>query len=52
MIANDFLQVYDVLEPHYKDFQINSFQTIGWADPYPDDDKFIIGSLDDGDNLL
>jgi hypothetical protein len=31
---------------------INSFQTIGWSDPFPQDDEFIIGSLDDGDNLV
>ena len=24
---------------------------MGWSDPYPDDDQFITGSCDDGDNL-
>lgn len=28
-------------------FLINRFYTVGFADPYPDDDKFIIGSIDD-----
>lgn len=51
VIAKDFLKVYGLLECHYKSYQINSFKSIGWADPYPNDDKFITGSLDDGDNL-
>ena len=34
-----------------KPFFINGFQTVGWSDPYPDDDTFIQGSCDDGDNL-
>lgn len=28
-------------------YMINRFFTIGFADPYPDDDKNIIGSVDD-----
>ena len=42
---------YDICDS-YKPFVINSFQTIGWSDPFPQDDEFIIGSLDDGDNLV
>ena len=32
-----------------KGFNINSFTQIGLEDPFPDDDKFIKGSLDDVD---
>ena len=49
-ISNDFLVKYKLVDQPMAYF-INSFQTVGWADPYPDDDKFIKGSLDDGDNL-
>ena len=51
VISKDFLKVYGLIECHYKDYQINSFRSIGWADPYPNDDQFITGSLDDGYNL-
>ena len=50
-IAKDYLVKYDICDS-YKPFVINSFQTIGWSDPFPHDDEFIIGSLDDGDNLV
>ena len=49
-IAKDFLVRYDICD-EYKPFVINSFQTIGWSDPFPNDDEFITGSLDDGHNL-
>ena len=35
----------------YKPFFINSFSIIGWSDPFPNDDEFIKGSLDDGDGM-
>ena len=49
-IPNDFLVKYKIVED-MKPFFINGFQTVGWSDPYPDDDTFIQGSCDDGDNL-
>ena len=50
-ISNDFLIKYNLSE-EMKDFFINSFQMLGWADPFPDDDRFIKGSLDDlGENM-
>ena len=35
----------------YKGHLINSFQTIGWPDPFPDDCKSVKGSIEDGYNL-
>ena len=49
-IPADFLVRYKIIED-MKPFFINGFQTIGWSDPFPDDDQFITGSCDDGDNL-
>jgi hypothetical protein len=49
-ISSEFLVEYDILE-EYKPFLINSFQTIGWSDPFPDEDLAITGSQDDGLNL-
>lgn len=31
----------------FKPYLINGFKVIGWSDPFPDDDKFIKGSVDD-----
>lgn len=49
-ISKDFLRKYDAVD-EYKIHCINSFQTIGWADPFPDDDKKVDGSINDGHNL-
>lgn len=35
----------------YESYLINSFQTIGWPDPFQDDFKCVKGSLEDGINL-
>ena len=43
---------YNIAEQGVKSFLINGFQTIGWSDPFPDDDIYIKGSLDDGHNLV
>ena len=39
------------LVDEYKGYLINSFQTIGWPDPFPDDCKCVKGSVQDGFNL-
>ena len=31
----------------FKPFLINGFKVLGWNDPFPDDDKFLKGSIDD-----
>lgn len=31
----------------FKPFLINGFKVLGWSDPFPDDDKFLKGSVDD-----
>lgn len=35
----------------YRPYFINSFTIIGWSDPFPHDDEFIKGSIDDGDGM-
>ena len=50
-ISRDFLLKYDAID-EYKTHCINSFQTIGWADPFPEDDLIIDGSINDGHNLI
>ena len=50
VIGKDFLVKYDICD-EYKPFLINSFQTIGWSDPFPDDIDSVTGSLADGVNL-
>ena len=49
IIAKDFLTMkkYNMIDTRMANFMINRFFTVGFADPYPDDDKFIIGSVDD-----
>ena len=49
VIAKNFLteKRYDIIDKRKANFLINRFWTVGFADPYPDDDKFIIGSVDD-----
>ena len=49
MIAKDFLTKsrYDLIDARMANYLINRFFTVGFADPYPDDDKNIIGSVDD-----
>lgn len=42
-IPSDFLVKYDIVED-YKPFLINSFRTVGWSDPFPDEGETIIGS--------
>lgn len=51
-IARDFLIKYKLSDADIKPFCINGFQTIAWSDPFPDDDRFIKGSLDDAHNLI
>jgi len=51
-IDQNFLVKYNMAEQGVQSYLINGFQTIGWSDPYPDDDIFIKGSLDDGHNLV
>lgn len=51
-IGKEFLVKYKINGQEYQVFLINSFQTIGWADPFPHDDEFITGSMDDGINLV
>lgn len=47
-ISTDFLIKYDFADNHrLAPFTINSFAQIGLSDPFPDDDQFIEGSLDD-----
>ena len=48
-IANDFLtqEKYDIIDERLSNFLINRFWTVGFSDPFPDDDKNIIGSVDD-----
>ena len=38
---------YDIIDDRDASFLIKRFWTVGFADPYPDDDKNIIGSVDD-----
>ena len=47
-IKKDFLtsERYDIIED-YKPYLISRFWTIGFDDPFPNDDKNIIGSVDD-----
>ena len=51
-IDKNFLVRYNIAEQGTQSYLINGFQTIGWSDPYPEDDLFIKGSLDDGHNLV
>ena len=49
VIAKDFLteERYNIVDDRAASFLINRFWTVGFADPYPDDDLNIIGSVDD-----
>ena len=49
VIAKDFLTLkkYKMIDTRMANFLINRFFTVGFADPYPDDDKNITGSVDD-----
>jgi hypothetical protein len=53
-INTDFLIKFGFDDPadDMKDFMINSFRQVGMSDPFPDDDQFIEGSLDDVDPEL
>ena len=53
-IENDFLVKYRMADNirTLKGFNVNSFTQIGLEDPFPDDDKFIAGSLDDVDKAV
>ena len=42
----DTLKKYKLSEPP-KHYFINSFETLGWSDPYPNDYKYVDGSLKD-----
>lgn len=50
VIAKNFLVKYKMIDDR-QPFNVNSFQTVGWSDPFPNDDKLVTGSLDDGDNM-
>ena len=54
IIAKDFLteNKYNIIDHLMANYLINRFFTVGFADPYPDDDKFIIGSVDDAPDYL
>ena len=54
IIAKNFLTAarYDIIDNRKASFLINRFWTIGFADPFPDDDKHIIGSVDDAPDDL
>jgi hypothetical protein len=49
-IAENFLVKYKFID-EYMPFFINSFKSIGLSDPFPNDDEFITGSLDDGEAM-
>ena len=49
-IAQNFLVKYEFVD-EYKPYFINSFASLGLSDPYPHDDEFITGSLDDGESM-
>ena len=38
---------YDLIDHRMANFLINRFWTVGFADPFPDDDENIVGSVDD-----
>ena len=46
-ISKDFLQKYSIVQNGDRVHNISNFRSIGWSDPFPDDDKFVIGSVDD-----
>ena len=49
-IAENFLTAdrYDIIDDRTDiPYLIKRFFTVGFADPFPDDDRFIIGSVDD-----
>ena len=46
-LARDFLVKYKMVDTHERVFLINSFWSLGWPDPYPDDEDLLIGSVDD-----
>jgi len=50
VIAKNFLIKYKMIGEKNV-FNINSFSTVAWSDPFPNDDKLITGSLDDGDDI-
>lgn len=43
---------YDLINTGMPNYLINRFWTVGFTDPYPDDDKFIKGSVDDAPDDL
>ena len=45
-VAPDTLVKYEIAHP-IEDHLINSFQCLGWADPFPNDGKNLQGSVDD-----
>ena len=49
-LPKNFLVKYGIVD-QYKGYLINSFQTIGWPDPFPEDCKCVKGSIEDGFNL-
>ena len=46
-ISKDFIQKYDFIKKERLVFLVNSFWEIGMADPFPDDEDLVIGSVDD-----
>ena len=46
-LARDFLVKYKLADETQQVFLVNSFWSLGWPDPYPDDEDLLIGSVDD-----
>ena len=46
-LARDFLIKYKMTDKTEQVFLINSFWSLGWPDPYPNDEDLLIGSADD-----
>ena len=49
IIEKNFLtkERYGIVDKRLANYLINRFWTVGFSDPYPDDDKILIGSVDD-----
>jgi hypothetical protein len=37
-LVDDFIKKYELDDPHYS-YMINSFERIGWADPFPKEEQ-------------
>ena len=52
VLKSGFLVKYNIAESDIKPFCINSFQTLGWPDPFPFDCANLDSSKPDGHNLI